>query len=153
MTAWIGIASANHVARGRDGGFMQVCHGKRAPIARIKPGDTVIYYSPTTEMGGGQRLQSFTAAGIVREGSPYLFDMGGGFIPHRRDIDWLETRPIPIAPLLGILEFTRGKPNWGYIFRFGIVQISDGDADLIVSAMHSTQTTSERAVELSGMLF
>ena len=34
---WIAVASADHVARGVAGGFMQVCHGKRAPLARIRP--------------------------------------------------------------------------------------------------------------------
>ena len=41
---WIGVASADHVARGRADGFMQVCHGKAAPLRRIKPGDGVVYY-------------------------------------------------------------------------------------------------------------
>jgi hypothetical protein len=114
---------------------MQVCHGKHGPIARIQPGDTVIYYSPTTEMGGGEKLQSFTAAGTVRPGEAYLFDMGDGFTPFRRDIDWLETRKAPIAPLLDRLELTRGKTNWGYGFRFGVVRISDRDCQIILEAM------------------
>jgi hypothetical protein len=29
-------------------GFMQVSHGKAAPLRRIHPGDWVVYYSPTT---------------------------------------------------------------------------------------------------------
>ena len=143
MNAWIGVASANHVVRGQGGGFMQVCHGKHAPIARIQPGDTMIYYSPSTEMGGGEKLQHFTAAGIVRPGDPYLFDMGGGFTPWRRDVEWLQTRPAPIAPLLDRLEFTRGKSNWGYGFRFGVVRISEHDRDLILAAMQAPQTASE----------
>ncbi len=28
---WIVVASADHVGRGRAGGFMQACHGKAAP--------------------------------------------------------------------------------------------------------------------------
>ena len=44
---WIGVASADHVAHRKADGFMQVCHGKAAPLARIKPADGVIYYSPT----------------------------------------------------------------------------------------------------------
>lgn len=143
MTAWIGIASSNHVTRGREGGFMQVCHGKRAPIARIQPGDTIIYYSPTTEMGGGKKRQTFTAAGIVRAGEPYLYDMGNGFTPHRRDVDWLETRDTPIAPLLDRLELTRGKANWGYVFRFGMIRIPDQDCQIILEAMQAPQIASE----------
>lgn len=143
MAAWIGVAAASHVTRGQAGSFMQVCHGKQAPLARIQPGDTIIYYSPSTERAGGERLQSFTAAGIVRLGEPYMSDMGGGFTPWRRDIDWLEAQPAPIAPLLDRLELTRGKTNWGYGFRFGVVRISDHDRDVILDAMHACQVASE----------
>lgn len=135
MSAWIGVASADHVARGRESGFMQLGHGKRAPLARIQPDDTIIYYSPTTEMGGGKKLQAFTAAGIVRPGEPYRFDMSEDFTCHRRDVDWLETRITPIATLLDALELTKGKTNWGYGFRFGMVRITDHDRDVILTAM------------------
>ena len=30
---------------------MQVSHGKAAPLKRIKPGDRVVYYSPTVTLG------------------------------------------------------------------------------------------------------
>lgn len=43
---WVAVASAEHVRIGRAAGFMQVCHGKAAPLRRIKPGDRVAYYSP-----------------------------------------------------------------------------------------------------------
>ncbi|MDD5576645.1 MAG: EVE domain-containing protein, partial [Acidithiobacillus sp.] len=49
---WVAVASAEHVRIGRAAGFMQVCHGKAAPLRRIKPGDRVAYYSPTVEFGG-----------------------------------------------------------------------------------------------------
>jgi len=42
---WIGVASAEHVRRGRAGGFMQLGHGKQAPLRRVKPGDRIVYYS------------------------------------------------------------------------------------------------------------
>lgn len=135
MGAWIGVAAANHVARGRAGGFMQVNHGKRAPLARIQPGDTIIYYSPSTEFGGGEKLQSFTVAGIVRPGELYMGDMGEGFTPWRRDVDWFDAEPASILPLLDRLELTRGKTNWGYGFRFGLIRISDHDRDEILEAM------------------
>jgi len=74
---WIAIASAEHVRRGRAEGFMQVGHGKAAPLKRIAPGDGVIYYSPTITLGGKDRLQAFTAVGVVCAGDPYLFRYGG----------------------------------------------------------------------------
>jgi hypothetical protein len=36
--AWIAVISHAHVERGKGGGFTQVCHGKRAPLERMKPG-------------------------------------------------------------------------------------------------------------------
>lgn len=135
MSAWIAVASADHVARGRQGGFMQVCHGKTGPLSRVKPQDTVFYYSPSTEMNGGEKLQAFTAVGVVRNEEPYLFDMGNGFMPTRRNVDWFVARQTPIRSLLDQLELTRGKPGWGSVFRFGVVKISDADRDIILEAM------------------
>ena len=58
---WMAVASAEHARHGRDHapqGFMQVCHGKRGPLARMQPGDWVACYAPSTRMGGSDRLQS-----------------------------------------------------------------------------------------------
>lgn len=139
MRNWIGVASSEHVARGRAGGFMQVCHGKAGPLKRISAGDRVAYYSPNHVMGapagGNNRCQSFTALGQTCDDRVYTFDMGGGFVPFRRDVDWREAHPISILPLLETLEFTRGKRSWGYAFRFGLLEISEHDMDMIEQAM------------------
>jgi len=132
---WIAVASAEHVRRGREGGFMQVCHGKTGPLRRIRPGDGIVYYSPTTVFGEKDGLRAFTAIGSVRDGEPYSFDMGGGFRPFRRDVDWAEAREMPITPLLGRLDLTAGKPNWGYQLRFGLVEIGADDFCRIAEAM------------------
>jgi hypothetical protein len=132
---WIAVASAAHVRRGRAEGFMQVCHGKGAPLARIKPGDSVAYYSPTETFGGTDRLQAFTAIGIATERAPWQADMGGGFRPFRREVRWLPAREAPIRPLLERLSFSAGKANWGYVLRFGLFDISGEDFALIAAAM------------------
>jgi hypothetical protein len=132
---WIAVASAEHVRRGVAGGFMQVCHGKAGPLKRIEPGDGVACYSPSESLGGKDRLQAFTAIGRVRAGEPYLFDMGNGFRPFRRDVAWERATSAPIHPLLDALEFTSGRPNWGYQFRFGLLRISARDFALIAKAM------------------
>ena len=52
---WIAVASAEHARRGCTQpaqGYMQVCHGKCAPLKRVAPGDRVAYYAPTITMGG-----------------------------------------------------------------------------------------------------
>lgn len=132
---WIAVASAEHVWVGRDAGFMQVCHGKAAPLRRVKPGDRIVYYSPTLEFRSKNKLQAFTAIGVVKIGDPYQFDMGGGFCPFRRNVLWLPAQEVPIQPLLGVLEFSAGIRNWGYQFRFGVFPISDHDMQIIATAM------------------
>ena len=134
---WIAVASAEHVQRGHSEGFMQVCHGKAAPLRRVKPGSCVVYYSPTETFGGCDRLQAFTALGVVRDVDAYQVDMGGGFHPFRRDIDWIVSWPAPIKPLLDRLELTRGQRNWGQKLRFGLVSISAQDMGVIAEAMEA----------------
>jgi hypothetical protein len=114
---------------------MQVCHGKAAPLRRIHPGDRVAYYSPCVTFRGKDKLQSFTAIGMVRAGEPYEFDMGAGFRPFRLNVAWFEARETSIQPLLDRLEFSVGVRNWGYQLRFGLFAASDHDMDIISSAM------------------
>jgi EVE domain len=132
---WIAVASAEHVRRGREEGFMQVCHGKAAPLRRINPFERVAYYSPTVTFGGKDKCQAFTAIGTVRSGEPYRFDMGNNFVPFRKDVDWLQAQEAPIQPLLDQLDFTVGIRNWGYQLRFGLFAVSTHDMDLIAEAM------------------
>ena len=131
---WIAVACAAHVRRGRAGGFMQVGHGKTAPLKRIQPGDRVVYYSPTETLGGRDALQAFTALGVVAAGEVYQADMGDGFRPFRRDIAWVDAKPAPIRPLLGTLDVTAG-PRWGARLRFGLVEIGAADMARIARAM------------------
>jgi hypothetical protein len=138
---WIAVVSAEHVMRGRDGGFMQVSHGKAAPLGRMRPGDRVAYYSPTQSFRGKDRLQTFTALGLVADGEPYRCVMGGGFRPFRRAVNWLPSRPAPIAPLLDKLEFSAGQRNWGYPLRFGLFEVSNSDFVVIAAAMEASLPT------------
>ena len=142
---WVAVASAEHVRLGRSQGFMQVCHGKAAPLRRIQPGDGVVYYSPTTVFRGNDGLQSFTAIGVVRGGGPYQAGMGGGFSPFRRDIDWRAAAEVPIKPLIGRLQFTTAKRNWGFQLRFGLFEISAHDMAMIAAAMEVSAPSSAGA--------
>ena len=145
MTArknWIAVASAEHARFGRDAslGFMQVGHGKLAPLKRIKPGDRVAYYSPSAVYGVKDDLQSFVSIGVVQPGEPYAFDMGNGFVPYRRDVVYLPSNEVPIAPLLDDFEFIENRQRWGYKFRFGLFDVSDNDMRLITQAMGADLT-------------
>jgi hypothetical protein len=132
---WIAVASAEHVRRGRAEGFMQICHGKVAPLRRIRPGSGIVYYSPSSIMGVNDRLQALTAIGIVQEGEPYLVEMENSFQAFRRDVKWMGSHEVSIRRLLDMLELTANKSNWGYQLRFGQCQISARDFDIIATAM------------------
>ncbi|PWK70683.1 EVE domain-containing protein [Aminobacter sp. AP02] len=131
---WLAVASADHVRRGRAGGFMQVCHGRAAPLRRIAAGDGIVYYSPSTDMGGKDGPSAVTAIATVRDGDPYQLDMGGGFCPFRRDVEWAASCETPISTLLGRLDFTSVR-NWGYQLRLGLCQLTERDFALIAEAM------------------
>ena len=140
MKNWIAVASAEHARIGRDHkplGFMQVGHGKHAPLKRVKPGDRVAYYSPTVVFGDKDKLQSFVSIGIVQPGDPYAADMGGGFVPYRLDVKYLRSKEAPILPLLDEFEFVEDRARWGYKFRFGLFEVSEHDMRLIAGAMHA----------------
>ena len=135
---WIAVASAEHARRGRDHaptGFMQVGHGKQAPLRRIAPGDRIAYYAPSTVLGGQDRLQSFVSLGIVLAGEPYTVDMGSGFAPWRRDVRYVPAQDAPIGPLIPRLDFIDDPTHWGSKFRFGLVSIGDADMQCIARAM------------------
>ncbi|HEV8392058.1 MAG TPA: EVE domain-containing protein [Dongiaceae bacterium] len=132
---WIAVASAEHVATGVAAGIMQVCHGKGGPLRQIRPGDRVIYYSPTGAFRAKDRLQQFTAFGIVRAGEPYQVRMSADFHPYRRDVDYLPARPASILPLLEALEFSRATRNWGWKLRLGLFEITPKDSARIAQAM------------------
>jgi len=131
---WLAVASAEHVRRGRSEGFMQVNHGKQGPLKRMKPGDGIVYYSPSEKMGVKDGLQSFTAIGTIKDGEPYQGYMSEGFQPFRRDVTWLDGHEQPIKPLLDKLDLTRDK-NWGYSLRFGVLELSAVDFTTIGEAM------------------
>ena len=137
---WIAVASAEHARRGRDEfkpGFMQVGHGKLGGLKRMRPGDRVAYYAPTAVYGVNDGLQSFVSIGIVQAGEPYEFDMGGGFVPWRRDVAYVPAQEAAIRPLLDALEFVEDRARWGYKFRLGLFKVSDHDLKLVATAMHA----------------
>jgi len=135
MRYWIGVASRDHVMRGVAGGFCQLCHGKAAPLRRMAPGDWIAYSSPRTVFEGGAPLQAFTAFGRAVDDAVFQHDMGGGFVPFRRRIAFVPCQSAPIRPLVPRLSFIRKKESWGYVFRFGMIEIPDADFRVLAEAM------------------
>jgi EVE domain len=132
---WIGVVSRSHVQLGVQGGVVQLGHGKRAPLARMRAGDGLVMYSPRTSYPDGEALQSFTAIGIVTSGQIYQVEMSPDFKPYRVDVSYLDCRETPIKPLVERLSFIRNKTNWGAAFRFGQIKIPADDFALIAQTM------------------
>lgn len=132
---WVGVVSRQHVLRGVSGGFAQVCHGKPGPLRAMHEGDWLAYYSPKEEMGGSISCKRFTAIGRIKPGEPYMFDMGGGFMPFRRNVDFLPAEEADIRPLIPDLSFIADKHSWGYVFRRGCFSVAQDDFRTIASAM------------------
>jgi len=134
------VASKDHLQRGLTGGFIQANHGKAAPLQRIYTGDWVIFYSPKLEYDKSERLQCFTAIVKVVEDEVYQHDMGGGFVPFRRKVQFLPSNDVSILPLINDLTFIKDKTHWGGPFRFGTLQIPEEDFQLIAEKMVEDQS-------------
>ena len=132
---WVGIASSEHVAVGVEGGFCQLGHGKHTPVARLNPGDWLIYYAPRTQIKGGDKVQSFVAIGQILAGEPYKFAQNEQFTPWRRDVTYLDAQPAPIRPLLNQLNCISDPQHWGMVFRRSLFEIDTHDFELIADAM------------------
>lgn len=132
---WIGVASRDHVLKGVEGGFAQLCHGKSSSLKRMKAGDWIIYYSSKHQFIEANPCQMFTAIGKVVDDYMYEFDMGNGFIPFRRNIDFYPCTEVSIHPLINKLSFIQNKQRWGYPFRYGHLKINKEDFSLIANNM------------------
>jgi len=132
---WIVVASRDHVQRGVEGGFMQANHGKASALKRMQSGDGILYYSSKEIYGGETKCQRFTAIGEIADDLIYQGEMGGGFVPLRRDVDYSACQEASILPLIGALDFIKDKTHWGAPFRFGVVEIGEKDFQLIAEQM------------------
>ena len=132
---WIGVACKEHIENGIKLGICQFCHGKSAPAKRLQKGDFLIYYSSKHTMGGSEFYQKFTAIGIVKDETPYQVEMEDGFKPFRRDIDYLNAQHVDIKPLIPLLPFIKNKNSWGYVFRYGFLEIDQKSFEIIGKEM------------------
>ncbi len=64
--------------------------------------------------------------------------MSSDFLAQRRDVEFLPARAVAIHSLLGQLSFIRDPVHWGYAFRFGHLEISRADFELIAEQMLGT---------------
>lgn len=123
--------------RGVEQGIAQVNHGSRAGIERMSPGDGLVYYSPRDAYPDGIALKAFTAIGVIADGEPWqgapvTMLAKGAVRPWRRRVDYVEpVAEAPIAPLLPVLDLTRDTPNWGWLMRRGLLEVTSHDFGVI----------------------
>lgn len=134
---WVNTVSLEHVELGVAGGFTQADHGRATRLKRLHPGHGLVFYSPRTQMHGGQSLQQFTALGRVTGTEPYQVRMSQDFHPWRLSVDFLEVSPTPARPLVEKLDFISDPQRWGYPFRRGLFEIDEADFRLIAAAMEA----------------
>lgn len=128
---WLGVVQRDHVLRGVAGGFVQVNHGARAPLERMRAADGFVYYSPRASTPDGEPLKQFTAIGRVADDEVFQVTQGD-FRPWRRRVDWEpEVVAASIRPLLPVLDLTRDKRDWGFQLRRGLLELSRHDFELI----------------------
>jgi len=132
---WIIVASKNHAAHGKQQGIAQACHGKAAPLKRMKVNDWVVIYSSKDSFPVGDKYQKFTTIGQVKDETVYQFEMSSSFKPFRRNITYYDCEEVSILPLVNELEFIQNKKQWGYPFRFGFFEINEHDFNLIAKQM------------------
>ncbi|KQB39645.1 EVE domain-containing protein [Flavobacterium aquidurense] len=132
---WIAAISKEHTKRAINGGFIQVCHGKQAPLKRMQKEDYLLVYSSKITMEENEKCQAFTALGKVIDDEVYDFQMTENFVPFRRNIQFMECNEVSILPLIENLEFISNKKSWGYPFRYGFFEINENDFNFITSKM------------------
>lgn len=132
MNYWIGVASKDHVALGVAGGFCQLCHGKSAPLNKMKAGDWLIYYAPKQSLKTKEPCQEFVALGQVLPGETYSFEMAPGFTPFRKNISFLkDIQPVSLQAVAQLPLWQEYRSR----LRFGHFQIPKELFDLIASEM------------------
>jgi hypothetical protein len=82
---------------GVKGGFIQLNHGKRAPLQRL------------SSYPDGEPLQSFTAIGRVKSGEVYQVAMTSRFKPFRADVTFLKAKEAPIRPDFALIAAAMGR--------------------------------------------
>jgi hypothetical protein len=118
---WVIVVSRDHARRGLEGGFIMANHGKRAPLARMSPGDGILVYSPTTSYPRGEPLRAVTMLGEVTGEAPEPSEViAGGF---RRAATLHEVEPVPLSEIRDHLPTAR--------IRFGCFEINAADAGAI----------------------
>ncbi len=119
---WLVVASRDHALRGVEGGFVMANHGKRAPLARMSPGDGIVVYSPTTSYPAGTPLRAVSVVGEVTGAAPEASTAIPGGFRRRARLRALDP-PLPLDEVREHLPVSR--------LRFGFAELDPADAEAI----------------------
>ena len=135
MKYFIASISKEHADIGIKNGFIQVCHGKQAPLKRMKANDKILIYSAKLKMESKEKFQKFVGLGEIIDNEIFQFQMNEDFCPFRKKVNFFKSKEVSILPLIEKLDFIPNKKSWGYPFRFGFLEIPEKDFLLIKGEM------------------
>jgi hypothetical protein len=129
---WLAVVSLDHAKIGFEARFLQVCHGRAAPLRRAAVDDEVFVYCPRTAYRNGKSLMSVQFHGRFANEKIYQVETVDAFAPFRRDVDFSASfRPIDIRRISD-LELT-ANPSWGVALRRGFLELVSADAARILN--------------------
>jgi len=130
MKHWIAVISLEHAQIAATSGFLQVCHGKAAPLKATRAGDEFFIYCPKTRMKDGKSLKQIAFRGHFKDDRVYQVEQFPGFHPWRKDVCFDgQFQALALLSVEG-MELTR-NPHWGMLARRGFFEISAHDAALL----------------------
>ena len=141
---WVGVVSRSHVKIGVKGGFIQLNHGKKAPLERLKAGDMLAMYSPRESYPDGPVLQAFTAIGTIKSGKVYQVEMSPEFQPSALTSSFRAPGKLRSSHSSNGFP-SSSKTHWGGAFRFGYVKVPEADFARIADAMKPTSSSQNGA--------
>lgn len=127
MKHWLAVISLEHANVAASSGFLQVCHGKAAPLRRTSAGDEFFIYSPKTGMGTGDSIMAFTYRGRFVDDKVYQVEQFPGFSPFRKDVEFYLDFPRVALKTVADMDL-RATPNLGLVLRRGFIELTAADA-------------------------
>lgn len=134
MRHWVAVISREHASIAAGSGFLQVCHGKAAPLRQTGAGDEVFIYCPRTEMGKGALLRTVEYHCVFRDDVIYQVEQFPGFRPFRKDVTFSKNLCAVVLKNVAGLQFSSNS-GWGMLTRRGFFEIGLSDAALLRTAM------------------
>ncbi|SEP41811.1 EVE domain-containing protein [Amycolatopsis saalfeldensis] len=132
---WINTVSLDHVEAAIEGGFTQADHGAGTRLRRPRPGDEMVFYSPRTNLRGGEPVRQFTAWATITGDKPYQVRISEDFQPWRLAVVFRPCERVEAKPLVDQLSFITDPADWGLPFRRGLFQIPHEDFSTITAHM------------------